>query len=152
VIRNISRWVGHPVGKKGGAIVGSGTRKTIVGTTTKGRTSGKRRSRKKEAGNGGGANNGNDIQKAYRQLSADHRILSGIVDVLRRECAEAQEYLTAAGAPEAERIPERLVLVAKEWFHSHATSSGDHISVRLRGLLLKAGEVDFIYVSGPRNL
>ena len=90
-----------------------------------------------------------ELQRTYRQLLEDHKNLSAIVDVLRRECDEVHEYLDAAGVAHGERIPERLVCVAKAWFRNHPTSSSDHISVRLRGLLLKAGEVGFIYASGP---
>lgn len=90
-----------------------------------------------------------ELRAAYEKLTEQYQQKQLEVDVLRRECDAVHEYLDAAGAPQAERLPERFVAIAKEWFRSHSTESSDHISARLRAGLLRAGEMEFVYGSPP---
>lgn len=138
---NQTAWVGRMAVHARGSIVVKTTSEVPAKTRPRGRATRK----KKSNGNGAGEIEGNELQKAYRQLLDQHRDLTAESEAMRREYDLVQEYLDAAGVPDADQLPSRIVLVAKEWFRSHPTGSNDHVSARMRSLMLKAGEVDFIY-------
>lgn len=144
----LTAWGGRLGPPEKGCTVGNGTRTIATAAAIKTRPRGRARPKKKANGNGGEKIAGDELQKAYQLLLAQHRELADLAAGLQNECEVAHAYLDAAGAPGGDELPERLILVAKEWFRGHPRSSSDHISTRLRTMLLKAGEVDFIYSAG----